>query len=153
VREPVEILEVRYRNARAKGENAAAIKILKQIVLILPKDSNWRLKLAEDLLSAGKTVEARREFDEALEIEPEFLRAAVGIARTYASSGRESKAKIQLLKAARKGYPVARMMTERELKKCFNDCKFVLNLLEADKPEEVQVRDAFKNPLRRKPDG
>lgn len=145
----VEVLSVQYRNARAKGENGAAIQILREIILILPEDSDWHMKLAEDLLEAGSAVEARGVFDRVLEIEPEFLKAAVGIARTYAAQKKYKKAKAEMLKAARKGYPVARMLRERGLKACFNDSRFVLELLEADKPEEVEVRDVFVNPLRR----
>jgi tetratricopeptide (TPR) repeat protein len=146
----LEALGFEYRSAKAKGELQTAIKTLRQIVSLVPEDTDWRLRLAEDLLRAGRVKEARAEFTEVLTIEPEYLQACIGIARTHAVNGRFFSAKTEMLKAAKRGYSVARMMRARELKECFKDCKFALDLLDADRPQIVHVRDPFENPLQRK---
>lgn len=148
--DPVEMLYVKYTHAMAKGEVLEAIGFLRQIVTMVPRDCDWRLRLAEALLKANKVSEAGREFDAALEIEPEFQEARIGTARVYALQNRPYEAKIKMLEAARRGYPLTLMMRKKEVAPYFMDYEHVLKLLEAERPEIGDVKDPFVNPLRRK---
>ncbi len=147
--DPLTVLEMKLRSARAKGDAAQAIKILRQIVMVEPEDADWRLKLAEDLLKARRIEEARREFAQALNIEPNFHEARIGVARTFAIEKKPHLAKAQMLEAARRGYRAALMMRKGELSEHFKNHQFAIDLLEADKPRIGVVRDPFVNPLPR----
>lgn len=151
--ERLAVLEIEYRGAKAAGETQKALDILREMAEIAPrpKNSDWYLKLAEELLAVGRVKEARREFDRVLEIEPEFAEAAVGVARTYALEGSDRAAKVEMLRAAGRGYTVSLMMRKKELGKYFKEHEFVLRLLEADRPGLTTDRDPFTNPLRKKP--
>ena len=155
--ERLAVLEVEYRCAKARGEKEKCYEILREAAKAAPKRkcSEWYLKLAEELLAAGRIKEARHEFDRVLALEPEFTEAAVGIARTYALEKADRAAKVEMLRAAGRGYTVSLMMRKKELCKYFKEHEFVLRLLEADMPRLTTDRDPFKNPLRKKvkPDG
>ena len=146
----ITVLRIEYRNARIRGERENAVKILRKILFIVPKDCDWRLVLAEELLQLRRTRESREEFFKILEIEPEFQEAAVGIARTFASEGNDTGAKIHMLKAARNGYRAALMMRKAKLAGYFNEYSFVIELVDADRPEVGKIEDPFHNPLRKK---
>jgi hypothetical protein len=54
--ERLTVLEIEYRGAKAAGETQKALDILREIAEIAPKpkNSDWYLKLAEELLIAGR---------------------------------------------------------------------------------------------------
>jgi hypothetical protein len=83
-----------------------------------------------------------------LEIEPEFVEAGVGVARTYALEGADRAARVEMLRAAGRGYTVSLMMRKKELGKYFKEHE--LRLLEADRPTLTTSRDPFANPLHKK---
>ncbi len=150
--ERLAVLEVEYRCAKANGEKEKCYEILREAAKVAPKRkrSEWYLKLAEELLSARRIKEARLEFDRVLEIEPEFVEANIGVARTYALDGADRAARVEMLRAAGRGYTVSLMMKKKELGKYFREHEFVLRLLEADRPRMTMDRDPFKNPLRKR---
>jgi hypothetical protein len=146
----VEMLKIDYRNAKTRGDAQDAIRILREIVRLLPRDSDWRFRLSEEMLQAGQIEGARDCFLDVIQLEPDYLEAGIGVARTFALQGRDEDAKVELLRWARKGYPVASMMKRQEFREYMLDYGLVLKLLEADKPTAEAVRDPFENPLRRK---
>jgi tetratricopeptide (TPR) repeat protein len=89
---------------RAQGKNAEAEKTFKKYAELLPDDPNPHDSYAELLMRLGKFDESIGEYKKALQIDPYFLSAYVGIAnnQVFAGKGDDARATLkQMLAKAR----------------------------------------------------
>jgi len=89
---------------RAQGKNAEAEKTFKKYAELLPDDPNPHDSYAELLMRMGRFDESVAEYRKALQIDPHFLSAYVGIANTqiFAGKGDDARATLkQMLTKAR----------------------------------------------------
>ena len=89
---------------RAQGKNAEAEKTFKKYAELLPDDPNPHDSYAELLMRLGRFDESVAEYKKALQIDPYFLSAYVGIANNqiFAGKGDDARATLkQMLTKAR----------------------------------------------------
>ena len=89
---------------RAQGKNAEAEKTFKKYAELLPDDPNPHDSYAELLMRLGRFDESIAEYKKALQIDPYFLSAYVGIANNqiFAGKGDDARATLkQMLTKAR----------------------------------------------------
>jgi len=89
---------------RAQGKNAEAEKTFKKYAELLPDDPNPHDSYAELLMRLGRFDESGAEYKKALQIDPHFLSAYVGIANNqiFAGKGDDARATLkQMLTKAR----------------------------------------------------
>ena len=89
---------------RAQGKNAEAEKTFKKYAELLPDDPNPHDSYAELLMRLGRFDESITEYRKAIQIDPYFLSAYIGIANNqiFAGKGDEARATLkQMLTKAR----------------------------------------------------
>jgi tetratricopeptide (TPR) repeat protein len=81
---------------RAQGKNAEAEKTFKTYAELLPNDPNPHDSYAELLMRLGRFDESITEYKKALQIDPYFLSAYIGIANDQIFSGKGDEARATL---------------------------------------------------------
>jgi tetratricopeptide (TPR) repeat protein len=79
-------LDVLTRAHASADRGDEALSILRRATAAAPNDPELRWRLAAMLVAAGREREARAEFETALEVEPDHMRALQGLAQLLARS-------------------------------------------------------------------
>ncbi|MGE5717253.1 MAG: tetratricopeptide repeat protein, partial [Acidobacteriota bacterium] len=103
-----------HQRERAVPAYERAIELGLQALKVNPRDAATHAMLARCFAKLGKPVEARREIERAIELEPKSPEILYKAAVTAAVAGRKHEALDWIARAVHAGYPTALIMLEPE---------------------------------------